>query len=388
MIDYRSLERLEVFRGDARVATLNRLARGCDFRYEADFLASAEPPIALHLPKKVEPLVTEGVLNLPTYFAGLVPEGVMFTAAQTLIGSAKDDLFAVLAATGRDAIGDIDVRVPGAPLLEPPLLNLESAKGVIETILDRTFERAEVISAIPGIQPKMSIGGIVRANRGTRYIAKFPTRDFPGLPENEAACMTLARKCGLPTPRARVENSIYIVERFDRTSTGKIHVEDMLQALNLFPHSKYSVDFFEMCQEIEKLGVSPGGILQTIRLFAFSYMIGNGDLHAKNVSLVRRPEGYWVPSPAYDLVSTLPYKAQLTGADAMALAIADEAIGRFELQDFVAFGERFRIPERATQKAVTGLGRAVQRFARGLLAGVLPEEDVETVISRAGSLGG
>jgi len=388
MIDYRSLERLEVFRGDARVATLNRLPRGCEFRYDADFLASTEPRIALHLPKTHEPLVTEGVLNLPTYFAGLVPEGVMLTAAQTLIGSARDDLFAVLAATGRDAIGDIDVRAPGAPLQEPSLLNLESAKEVIESILDRTFEKAEAIAAIPGVQPKMSIGGIARANRRARYIAKFPSAGFPGLVENEAACMTLARKCGLSAPRARVENGIYVVDRFDREGGGKIHVEDMLQALNLFPHSKYALDFGELCQGMDSLGVSSAGILQTIRLYAFSYMIGNGDLHAKNVSLEFRGNGQWAPSPAYDLVSTLPYKGQLTGGDAMALALADETVGRFELRDFVEFGKRFRIPEAATRKALAALGRAVLRFGPTMLSGVLSSEDLDTVISRAASLSG
>ena len=84
MMDYRSLERLEVYRQNERVGTLSRLRKGCEFRYEPAFLTSAELPIGLRLPKTPEPLVTEGILNLPTYFAGLLPEGVMFSAAQLL----------------------------------------------------------------------------------------------------------------------------------------------------------------------------------------------------------------------------------------------------------------------------------------------------------------
>jgi serine/threonine-protein kinase HipA len=346
-------------------------------------------PIALHLPKGSEPLVNEGILNLPTYFAGLLPEGVMFTAAQTLIGSAKDDLFAVLAATGRDAVGDVDVRVPGAR--EQSVLNLAGAKEAIEDILNRTGGRVEAISAISGIQPKMSLGGIVRASRGPWYIAKFPTGDLPGLAENEAACMTLARKCGVRVPRATVKNGIYIVERFDRENIGggavrKFHVEDMLQVMNLFPNSKYSLDFVEICQAMEGVGVSAAGILETIRLYAFSYMVGNGDLHAKNVSLVRKADGQWAPSPAYDLVSTLPYKDKFVGAEAMALALADEAVGRFELSEFIKFGLRFGIPERASRNVVTALARSVQRLAPNVLSNALRAEDVNTVLSRAASL--
>ncbi len=393
MTDYRSLEQLDVFRADERVGVLRRLPRGCEFRYREDFLRSAEPPIALHLPKTPEALITEGVLNLPPFFAGLLPEGVMFAAAQRLIGSAKDDLFAVLAATGRDAVGDVDVREPGAATLHQSGFNIESAKEAIDLILDSAGGRVDAISAISGVQPKMSIGGIVRASRGTRYIAKFPPREFPGLAANELACMTLARRCGLRVPRAQIHDGIYIVERFDRFGIGhgswsKLHVEDMLQVMNLFPSSKYGVDFVEICQEMERLGVSPAGILETIRLYAFSYMVGNGELHAKNVSLVRKPDGQWAPSPAYDIVSTLPYGNVIAGADVMAIALADEAFGRFDLSDLVEFGKRFSIPERATRNVVTALARRVQRLAPSVLAGVLPAKDVNTVLSRAASLGG
>jgi serine/threonine-protein kinase HipA len=391
MTDYRSLEKLEIYKEDEQVATLTRLPQGCEFRYEPNFLASTGLSIARHLPKQPEPLVTQGILNLPPYFAGLLPEGVMLTAAQTLIRSAKDDLFSVLAATGRDAVGDVDVRVPGAPSQEPSLLNLESAKNEIESILDRTGGRANAISAIAGVQPKMSLGGIVRASRDARYIAKFPSPDFPGLPENEAACMALARKCGLQVPTARVDKGVYIVERFDRVPVQngpvkKIHVEDMLQVMNLFPNRKYGLDFVELCQAMENLGVSIAGILEVIKLYAFSYIVGNGDLHAKNVSLIRKPDGQWIPSPAYDIVSTLPYKASL--GEAMALALADEALGRFEISDFTDFGMRFGIPEKACKTSIMALAQSALKFAPSILSGLLPEEDVATVLSRASSLAG
>ena len=392
MTDYRSVETLEVFCQDERVGTLTKLPKGCEFRYEASFLAGSKPPIALHLPKTAEPLITEGILNLPTYFAGLLPEGVMFAAARSLIRSAKDDLFAILAATGRDAIGDVDVRVPGETDRKPSVLNLGEAKETIEAILSRAGGHVEVLSAIAGVQPKISLGGIVRASRGPRYIAKFSPPEFPGLAENELACMTLARKCGLRAPRSRIESGVYVIERFDRENLEngnihKLHVEDMLQVMNLFPHRKYGLDFVEICQTMEQLGVSAAGILETMKLYAFSYIVGNGDLHAKNVSLIRRENGQWMPSPVYDIVSTLPYKETLLGADLMALALADEALGRFDLGDFVGFGVRFGIPERAVRNEITKIAGSVGRNATTLRSG-LPDEVIQVVTSRAEGLAG
>jgi len=391
MTDYRSVEQLEVFRADQRVGLLTRLPRGCEFRYQEDFLRSAETSVALHLPKSPEPFITEGILNLPTYFAGLLPEGVMLAATQKLIGSAKDDLFAVLAATGRDAVGDVSVQVPGAVNHEPSALNLEMAREAIDQILGLSGGRVDVITAISGAQPKMSIASIVRASRDARYIAKFPPPEFPGLPTNELACMTLAKRCGLRVPKAKVEKGVYVIERFDRESRGpgnlrKVHVEDMLQVMNLFPSSKYHVDFAEICQEMEKVGVSKAGILETIKLYAFSYMVGNGDLHAKNVSLLRKADGQWILSPVYDIVSTLPYRNILRGAEARAIALDDEAIGRFELNDFIQFGRQFSIPDRATRNAVTALAKAVSRLAPGILSGALPAQDVSIVLARSESL--
>ncbi len=121
LIDYRSVESLLVFRDDEHVADLRRTSKGGDFRYTDHFIASNQAPIALHLPKTLDGLTFEGMANLPTYFAGLLPEGVMFSAVRRLIGSAADDLFALLAATGADAIGDIEVRIPGEEKRKPTI---------------------------------------------------------------------------------------------------------------------------------------------------------------------------------------------------------------------------------------------------------------------------
>ena len=47
--------------------------------------------------------------------------------------------------------------------------------------------------------------------------------------------------------------------------------------------------------------------LEFVRRLFFSFAIGNGDMHLKNISLIYRDPRRPVISPAYDLVSTAPY---------------------------------------------------------------------------------
>ncbi|HLO98109.1 MAG TPA: HipA domain-containing protein, partial [Fimbriimonas sp.] len=170
----------------------------------------------------------------------------------------------------------------------------------------------------------------------------------------------------------------------DRVKSGEgemqmLHIEDMMQAMNLFSNAKYSVDFAEICQAMTDVGVSMAGILEAIKLYAFSYMIGNGDLHGKNVSLMRGSRGQWMLTPAYDLVCTLPYKNL---PPVMSVALFDETIGGFKSGDFVAFGAKFGVPEAAVQKEVRTLANKVVANLR-LLAGAIPAEDIREIQERA-----
>ncbi|MFI5384812.1 MAG: type II toxin-antitoxin system HipA family toxin [Fimbriimonadales bacterium] len=384
MTDFRSVAELQVFRGGEYVAGLRRLPKGCQFRYTDRFLASSEPPIALHLPKDQAGLSVEGLANLPTYFAGLLPEGVMLAAARRLIGAAADDLFAILAATGADAIGDIDVRVPGEPE-RGPALNLAEAANEIRALLSGMSKaRLDGLTAISGAQPKLSLDSIVRSSRKSRYIAKFDSPEFPKLIENEFACMKLARRCGLDAAEVSLRDGALVVTRFDRIVDGhqvrKVHVEDLLQAMDLYPNSKYSLEFAELMNTMRRLGVSKVSLLDALRQYVFSYLIGNGDLHAKNLSLIF--DGQWRLSPAYDLLSTLPYADLLPGADRMALALSNESYGRFTRDEFIGFGGEFDLPAPAVSGMIQRLCRAISNYAPGLA----PASIVETVLERARSL--
>jgi serine/threonine-protein kinase HipA len=388
MISYSSIEELDVFREGQAIGGLKRLPKGCIFRYTDEFLASSQPPVALHLPKTPDGLLVEGLSNLPTFFAGLLPEGVMFQAIRTVIRTAADDLFSLLAATGRDTIGDIEIRIPGASDLRTPL-DLAQAEELVDLILKKPFGlNPALISGIPGVQPKLSIGGLVRASRAEVYIAKFESSLFPRINANEEIFMNLARRCGLKVPDVRLIGSTLIIKRFDRTASKrrtkrKLHVEDMLQAMDLFPNSKYSLEYSELLARMVELQVSKAALLDALRLYLYSWLIGNSDLHAKNVSLIQDPVSLqWKLSPCYDLLSTLPFSDVIKDGGKMALALHDEAHGRFELRDFVDVAAMFDLPEGAVIRMVKQTSQALKKQIHTLPVDLLGEETIQTIRDR------
>lgn len=388
MISYSSIEELDVLREGQAIGRLKRLPKGCIFRYSDEFLASSQPPVALHLPKTPDGLLVEGLSNLPTFFAGLLPEGVMFQAIRSVIRAAPDDLFSLLAATGRGTIGDIDIQIPGVAVERTPL-DLAQAEELVDLILKKPSGlNPNLIAGIPGVQPKLSIGGLVRASRAETYIAKFESSLFPRINANEEAFMNMAKRCGLKVPDVRLIGSALIVKRFDRIASKrsikrKLHVEDMLQALDLFPNSKYGLEYSELLARMVELQVSKATLLDALRLYLYSWLIGNSDLHAKNVSLIQDPESLqWKLSPYYDLLSTLPYKDVLKDGGKMALALHDEAHGRFDLQDFIEVGAMFDLPEGAMVRMVKQTSQALKKHIHKLPVELLGEETIQTIKDR------
>jgi serine/threonine-protein kinase HipA len=79
------------------------------------------------------------------------------------------------------------------------------------------------------------------------HILKPPAGEFDGHAENEHLCLLLARSVDLPAASSetrRFEDQVAIVvERYDRIrmdrTIGRVHQEDVCQALGLSPTKKY-----------------------------------------------------------------------------------------------------------------------------------------------------
>jgi serine/threonine-protein kinase HipA len=284
-------------------------------------------------------------------------------------------------------VGDIDVQIPGVES-NKPVLSIGESREIAVALLKGEKLTGEPQSAIAGAQPKFSLGQLVRSSRNSRYIIKFDPPEYPNLSENEHAMMRLAQRCKIEVADTRLQRDALIVRRFDRIydqnsrQMNRIHLEDMLQVMDRFPNSKYALEYGELLTAMSDLGVPKASLLSAIRLYVYSYIIGNGDLHAKNVSVIfGRDEGQWRISPAYDLLSNLPY-----GETRMALALENEALGRFTMSDFIEIGRKFDLEEKAITEMVNHIRTAIVKYAPGYLQKVVSPEVVETILDRATSL--
>ena len=342
-----------VFRESTRVGTIARTTAGSTFTYDASFAAKGQG-IAYRLPSRLEPFDTRGV-NLHPFFAGLLPEGARLRALVRRTKTSEDDLLSLMVAAGADCIGDVSVVGPGDTPGDPSSANVEKLGKVLFADLFAKSIASRHEPTISGVQEKVSASMIsfpLRA-QGTAYILKLNPIDKPRLVENEHFFLEMAKACGLEVARAslvhdREKNAGLLVERFDRITEGeerqKVHQEDACQFLDRYPADKYTLTCAEIADGIAELSSLPIiDLARLLRLIAFSYVIANGDLHAKNISLATSPTTRRIGlTPAYDLLSTLPY-----GDRTMALQM-DGRDDNLKAARFVEFGARHGVRERAT----------------------------------------
>lgn len=240
-------------------------------------------------------------------------------------------------------------------------------------------------TSISGVQRKISVSlstdrmTLQVAIEGGRFILKPPTQTFPALAQNELLSMRLAEAAGVPIPPCGLvplkDGAIaYVVARFDRTKDGrKLHQEDFCQLAGKSPKEKYDGSA-ELCVRLLRNYATqpPVELLNLFRLLVVSWWTGNGDLHLKNLSLVRTAEGIYQLSPAYDLVSTRLY----VPGDQLALPVGGKR-DHLTLRQWLAFAAYAGLADidarRVLSEIVAACPRAVALVARSALPGDLRE---------------
>lgn len=178
--------------------------------------------------------------------------------------------------------------------------------------------------SISGVQPKLSTihdrkrSALIVVDIGGLFILKPPTDRFESLPENENLCMNIASTYGVEVPPHGLlpladDRLAYIVKRFDRLDDGlKLQQEDFQQLLQT--DDKYAGSYERIANFIKKHSNVPG--LDLVNLFERAllfFVLGNGDAHLKNFSLLKKEEVGYSLSPAYDIVNSrlvLPEKKE------------------------------------------------------------------------------
>lgn len=370
----RAVEVADVYVGDVLAAQLRRTSAGTSFRYLDDYLASGSPPVATTLPLAATEVLTPAGA-LPPFFSGLLPEGRRLTAVRAAVKTSADDELTLLLAIGGDAVGHARIVPAGSELppddLDAPDLDspeqvsfrelFQAAVGTDPTLLDRV--------ALPGVQDKISgrmIAFPVAGPRG-QYLLKLNPPEYPHLVENEAFFLEAARLSGIPAADAELVEDRdgevgLLVRRFDRVAEGghlvRLAQEDACQVLGRYPADKYLVTTEQVVAALAAVTGAPAvAARDLLRQFAFAYLTGNGDAHAKNVSVLRLSKGEWRVMPAYDLPSSHPY-----GDTTMALSIDGRIREDVTWRSFVAAGAVVGVPERAVRRMLADLTERVDRW--------------------------
>ena len=386
----------DVYKAGILAARLTKTSDGVKFSYLDHYLSGSgghHPSIATTLPLTDQAVVTPSGA-VPPFFAGLLPEGRRLTQLRRRIKTSADDELSLLVAVGQDTVGDTQVVPrgiePGVPGQPAPVLADPSTISFADLLADDIpFDGV----GLAGVQDKVSGKTIAmpvkHKNRDT--ILKLSPPEYPHLVENEAYFLTLAKRAGI----ACVEHSVIydrdgvsglVVTRFDRTSTkhgrdnapGMVAVEDACQVLGLWPADKYNTSTEKVITALSDLCAAN---LVAVRLafeqVVFAILTGNGDLHAKNLSIIQRG-GEWVLAPAYDIPSTLIY-----GDTSFALTIGGKGrdVSRRQL---LAFASSLGLPAKTAERIITDLLDATEDLETELRDGALPLSSKQVADTVAG----
>jgi serine/threonine-protein kinase HipA len=346
----------DIYQGPNRVAHFERVHQGLRLTY-IDGVSLQNGFLATTLPQQ------EWVgQDLPPFFLNLLPEGARLRLLLERARS-KDDSLDLLMKTGWDAIGDVAV-LPQGQLPEQHHAALSSQSPHEVSFWELFYEgvSSSIDHSVPGVQEKISASTVafgVRLANAPSAILKLNPEKYPRLVQNEEFFLRVARSCGIDVAQATIIHDKagepgLLVNRFDRVKRNrqmeKLHQEDACQLLGAVPAHKYDLSLRDIADAVAKACTSKMvEVERLLRLVAFSYLIGNCDLHAKNVSVLW--DGVVRLSPAYDLLSTLPYPF-LERRMALKIQGKDDNL---RYGDFIDFGKRYELPEKALLEMIRSL---------------------------------
>ena len=177
-------------------------------------------------------------------------------------------------------------------------------------------------SSVRGQEGRFNIGEDANSHS---WIIKTPSTVHKHVPYNEYTAMLLAQAAGVDIPEVKLvelsqldnlpdiqlpnEAHAYAIKRFDREEGRRIHTEDFAQVFQVYSHDKYKkFNYEQIANALYQYG-SQGlqDIQQMARRLLVNILLANGDAHLKNWSLIYSGGVRPHLSPAYDIVSTLPY---------------------------------------------------------------------------------
>ncbi|MFA0440104.1 type II toxin-antitoxin system HipA family toxin [Vibrio sp. 10N.286.49.B1] len=265
--------------------------------------------------------------KIPPVLSNLLPEGILRELTAKALRCHTNNEFSILAYLGSN--------LPGAVIAKPikagdvPVWALEQRLSTEPLQID--VKHADTKFSLAGVQMKFSsshVDGRYHIDQEISediWIIKTPSTVHKGVPVNEYTCMKLAEAAGADIPEVRLinlteleglpsirlpdEQYAYGIKRFDRSGAGRIHTEDFAQVFGLYPSDKYQrVNYEQLGNVLYRTSAERlKDIQQMARRLLINILLGNGDAHLKNWTLIYGDRQSPRLSPLYDVVFTAPY---------------------------------------------------------------------------------
>ncbi|HUG21765.1 type II toxin-antitoxin system HipA family toxin [Piscinibacter sp.] len=310
---------LEVDIGDAPRAGQLLKASAYEFRYlEPD---PEQATVALLMSPRQKSTWQDGDLFAP--MDQNLPEGDLFMRIRELFPKQPMTPMHLLALAGRNGIGRLGYRLPGAPDVAAPRV-MSKAELLRTRYTPEVF--GELVAAylstgagIAGMQPKIMV-----PDRPTvpvpSLIVKAASPSYPGLAANEFLCLSAARRAGIQVPEFSLsdDGQLLILERFDVVThdDGRIErlgFEDIaalagLRVRDVLSDRKYQGSYQRVAELLRQMQLHSDNLHRFFEQVALCIMVRNGDAHLKNFGVLYRSETQAWLAPLFDVVTTSIYR--------------------------------------------------------------------------------
>ena len=329
--------------------TVTDTKAGLTFAYARGWVDAGRPPLSQSMP-------LTGAFDdqaARAFFGGLLPEGNPREVLARQLGVSRDNDFSMLDALGGDTAGAVSLIRPGtgAPgtgdtdrvtWLDEHELAAEIRELPARPM--RADEDGDYRLSLAGAQDKLPVVvgpdgrvGLTRGGTPSTHIMKTLIPHLENTVANEAMCLDLGRRLGIPTvealPRRARDTECLLVARYDREihaggAVSRLHQEDFCQALGISPVRKYQAeggpglpDCFALIRRAST--VPARDAVRMLDYLVLSFLVANHDAHGKNYSLVYGVGGTDL-APAYDILCTFVYRGALRMSPKMAMSIGTE----------------------------------------------------------------
>lgn len=313
----------------ARLTEPHRFRLRLEFTEEAlDTFGEGSRVLSLALPISRRPIQDrDGVLQVAAFIEGLLPEGNLRRHIATEAGVPVNDTMTLLERVGAECAGAVQILAgeakPGAGQVRR-LTTQEVDDLIADLPTYHLPEGTTPQASLAGIQDKVLLVALPDGGWGWPEAGAASTHIIKPEPlggavkhliQTEDWALRVARKTNINAAESHLERfeerEAIVVVRYDRGPQGdRLHQEDFCQALGLDPQAKY-----ESTSEAARLGsrlrrvaraaapraLDPDGFrLVLLQAVTFNAVIGNGDAHSKNYSLMISRNGSVSLAPIYD----------------------------------------------------------------------------------------